>query len=43
MLNAVTYDDLLAMRAAARQARHELNADVEMAKLVRLYQGISDA
>jgi hypothetical protein len=38
MLNAVTYDDLLAMRAAARQARHELNADVEMAKLIRLIQ-----
>ncbi|PJF28447.1 MAG: hypothetical protein CUN53_00255 [Phototrophicales bacterium] len=42
LLNSVTYDDLIAMRAAARQARHKLNADIEMAKLVRLYAVMSD-
>lgn len=42
MLNAVTHADLLAMRAAARQARHELNADIEMGKLVRLYAAMSN-
>jgi len=39
-LNRLTLDDIQAMRAAARRAARTLNADVEMSKVVELYDGL---
>ena len=39
-LNRLTLDDIRAMRAAARRAARTLNADVEMGKVVELYNGL---
>ncbi|MDZ4765371.1 MAG: glycosyltransferase [Chloroflexota bacterium] len=39
-LNALTPDDITRMKRAADAAAHILNADVEMAKVVRIYQDL---
>lgn len=43
LLDSLTRDEITAMKEAARRARQELNADIEMAKLTRLVHTVATA